>query len=261
MVAWTESTIEIGGTKIHLTRGGKGPPLLVLHHDIGTLERLPFYDALAKSRRARAAPSRARTLAERPDWMRSVRDVAVDLPVAARRARRLATASRWSGSASAAGSRPRWRRWRRARSAGWCWSAPWASSRREGEILDQALVSYIDYVRAGFDDQEAFDARLRRRAADRPARAVGPQPRDDVPHRLEAVHVQPDAAAPAGRRAGAGAGRVGRRRPDRAARVRRALRGGAAAGAGSRSSRAPATASRWSSRTSSPGSSRAFVAG
>jgi len=27
----------------------------------------------------------------------------------------------------------------------------------EGEILDQALVSYIDYVRAGFTDQAAFD--------------------------------------------------------------------------------------------------------
>jgi pimeloyl-ACP methyl ester carboxylesterase len=27
----------------------------------------------------------------------------------------------------------------------------------DGEILDQALVSYIDYVRAGFEDQGAFD--------------------------------------------------------------------------------------------------------
>ena len=27
----------------------------------------------------------------------------------------------------------------------------------EGEILDQALVSYIDYARAGFADQAAFD--------------------------------------------------------------------------------------------------------
>ena len=27
----------------------------------------------------------------------------------------------------------------------------------QGEILDQALVSYIEYVRAGFEDQGAFD--------------------------------------------------------------------------------------------------------
>jgi pimeloyl-ACP methyl ester carboxylesterase len=28
----------------------------------------------------------------------------------------------------------------------------------EGDILDQAIVSYIDYARAGFHDQKAFDA-------------------------------------------------------------------------------------------------------
>ena len=45
------------------------------------------------------------------------------LPISASKRRR------WSGSALAAGSRPRWRRWRRATSNGWCWSARWASSR------------------------------------------------------------------------------------------------------------------------------------
>ena len=42
MSAWTESTIEIAGTKIHMTRGGKGPPVLVLHRDIGALEGIIF---------------------------------------------------------------------------------------------------------------------------------------------------------------------------------------------------------------------------
>ena len=42
-----------------------------------------------------------------------------------------------------------------------------------GEIADQALVSYIDYVRLGFADQEKFDADLRRRAADRPRSSSG----------------------------------------------------------------------------------------
>ena len=45
-------------------------------------------------------------------------------------------------------------------------------SRLQGEIFDQALVSYIDYARAGFTDQAAFDAALRRRAIDRSARAA-----------------------------------------------------------------------------------------
>src|SRR5205807_786535 len=39
---------------------------------------------------------------------------------------------------------------------------------------------------------------LRRRAAHPAPRAVGPQPGDDLPDRVEAVHVQPDAAPSAG---------------------------------------------------------------
>ena len=45
-VAWTDSTVEFAGWKLHLSRAGTGRPALVLHHDIGTLDRLPFYDAL-----------------------------------------------------------------------------------------------------------------------------------------------------------------------------------------------------------------------
>ena len=62
-VDWKSSTVEAGGTKLHLKRGGKGRPLLVLHHETGTLDRLPFYDALAAQlRRAGAAPSRLQPL-------------------------------------------------------------------------------------------------------------------------------------------------------------------------------------------------------
>ena len=70
----------------------------------------------------------------------------------------------------------------------------------EGDIKDQAIVSYIDYAQAGFHDPAAF-ARDLRRCVDRPARRLGSVPRDELPHRLEAVHVQPDPAASAGRRA------------------------------------------------------------
>ena len=48
-VAWTDSTHDIAGTKMHLSRAGRGRPLLILHHDFGTLDRLPFYDSLAAS--------------------------------------------------------------------------------------------------------------------------------------------------------------------------------------------------------------------
>jgi len=41
--------VEAGGTKLHLKRAGRGRPLLVLHHETGTLDDLPFYDTLAAS--------------------------------------------------------------------------------------------------------------------------------------------------------------------------------------------------------------------
>ena len=63
-VDWASSTVEAGGTKLHVKRAGRGRPLLVLHHETGTLDRLPFYDALAgELRRARPAPSRLQPLA------------------------------------------------------------------------------------------------------------------------------------------------------------------------------------------------------
>src|SRR5689334_4158042 len=49
MTAWVERTVEIAGTKVHVTRGGKGPPVLVLHRDIGMPATSSFHDELVKS--------------------------------------------------------------------------------------------------------------------------------------------------------------------------------------------------------------------
>ena len=46
-VDWATTTVEAAGTKLHLMRAGRGRPVLVLHHETGTLDRLPFYDSLA----------------------------------------------------------------------------------------------------------------------------------------------------------------------------------------------------------------------
>src|SRR6267378_4530565 len=51
-VDWTASTIDVAGTKLHVTRAGRGRPVMVPHH--------PGYSR-----------------SERPDWMRSTRDIAV----------------------------------------------------------------------------------------------------------------------------------------------------------------------------------------
>ena len=154
-VTWIESTVEFAGGKLHLSRGGSGRPALVLHHDIGTPDRLPFYDALATTYDVLVPHHPGYSRSQRPEWMRSVRDIAViyrgllselgiDKPaviglgfggwIAAEMA---SMAPRDLSSlvlVGAMGIKP-----------------------PEGDILDQAIVGYIDYARAGFHDQKAFD--------------------------------------------------------------------------------------------------------
>src|SRR5262245_3360869 len=76
-VTWTDSTLELAGSKLHLSRAGKGRPVLVLHHDTGTPERLPFYDALAAKYDVLVPHHPGYGKSERPEWLRSARDVAV----------------------------------------------------------------------------------------------------------------------------------------------------------------------------------------
>ena len=75
-VTWNDTAMTIAGSKLHLTRGGSGRPVLVLHHDIGTPERLPFYDALAQNFDVLIPHHPGWGKSERPQWLRSVRDIA-----------------------------------------------------------------------------------------------------------------------------------------------------------------------------------------
>lgn len=140
--------------------GGDGPPALVLHHDIGAApERPAFYDALARHFTVFAPAHPGYDGAPRPEWMRSVRDMAVVYQgLLAQHA-----ATREPGTVTLIG----------LGFGGWIAAematmAPRAFRRlvlvgamglkpERGEILDQALLSYIDYVRRGFAAQQAFD--------------------------------------------------------------------------------------------------------
>src|ERR1700758_3654928 len=74
---WNVTTNPIAGTKLHLARAGSGRPVLVLHHDIGTPDRLPFYDDLARHFDVLVPHHPGYGKSERPQWLRNVRDVAV----------------------------------------------------------------------------------------------------------------------------------------------------------------------------------------
>ncbi len=154
-VDWKDSTLEAAGTKLHLSRAGKGRPVMVLHHETGTLDRLPFYDALAQHYDVLVPHHPGYSRSERPDWMRSVRDIAViyrgllsELKVA-----NAALVGLGFGG------------WIAAEMAS---MAPADLSRLvlvgamglkppQGDILDLAVTGYMDYARAGFHDQKAFD--------------------------------------------------------------------------------------------------------
>src|SRR5260370_42367008 len=74
---WTETVVEVAGTKLHLARAGCGRPVLVLHHDIGTVDQLAFYDALTARFDVLVPHHPGYGKSERPQWLRSVRDVAI----------------------------------------------------------------------------------------------------------------------------------------------------------------------------------------
>ena len=158
-VNWTDSTIEAAGVKLHLSRAGKGRPVVVLHHETGTLDRLPFYDALATQYDVLVPHHPGYSKSQRPDWMRSVRDIAViyrgllsDLKVskpalvglgfggwiAAEMASMAPADLSHLVLVGAMGIKP-------------------PHGDKGGDILDLAITGYVDYARAGFHDQKAFD--------------------------------------------------------------------------------------------------------
>lgn len=154
-MAWDKTEVEIAGGKVHLSRAGSGAPVLVLHHDIGTLESLPFYDQLAEQFDVLVPNHPGYGRSERPDWMRSVRDVAVVYQTM--------LAGLGIDNANLVG----------LGFGGWIAAematmAPRDANRLilvgamgikppEGDILDQALYNHLEYTRAGFHDQAAYD--------------------------------------------------------------------------------------------------------
>jgi pimeloyl-ACP methyl ester carboxylesterase len=154
-VTWTSETVSIAGVALRIKRAGARSPVLVLHHDIGAPDRQPFHDALA-GRFAVLAPSHpGYDGSERPEWLRSPRDIAV---VYQRLLAQLGLGDvslvglGFGGWIAAEMATMAPRAFRRLVLVGAMGIKP-----ERGEIADQALLSYIDYVRRGFADQSAFD--------------------------------------------------------------------------------------------------------
>ncbi|MBK1657832.1 alpha/beta fold hydrolase [Paracraurococcus ruber] len=155
-VAWQESLLPIAGVQLRLRRAGKGPPLLVLHRDTGTPDQLPAYALLARHFDVLLPEHPGYGQSERPGWMRSVRDLAVTYrwllgALGLSRAALLGLGYGGWVAAEMASMAP-------GDPAQAMLVGPMGIKPPQGEILDQALLSHIDYARAGFHDPKAFEA-------------------------------------------------------------------------------------------------------
>ena len=155
-VVWTDTVKEIAGIKLHVSRAGSGRPVLVLHHDIGTLARLPFYDALAAKFDVVIPHHPGWGKSERPHWMRHPRDIAAIYGwlLADLGCKGVSLIGLGFGGWIAA---------EMASLAPEVYQAlilvgPMGIKPPEGDIADQAIVSYIDYPGSGFHDEAAFAA-------------------------------------------------------------------------------------------------------
>lgn len=150
----TESLVELAGGKVQMLRAGSGRPLFVLHHDIGNPGWLPFYDALAGSFTVHVPSHPGFGQSERPEWMRTVRDMAIlyEWLLQKLRAGPITMVGLGFGG------------WIAAEMAMMCHHSishlvlvnPMGFQPQQGEIFDQFLVNTIDYVRSGFDNQEKY---------------------------------------------------------------------------------------------------------
>ncbi|HKV53324.1 MAG TPA: alpha/beta hydrolase [Candidatus Binataceae bacterium] len=153
----TESFVEIAGGKIQMFKGGSGRPLVVLHHDIGNPGWLPFYDELARDFTVHVPSHPGFGKSDRPEWMRSVRDLAMVYQWLLDELKLGPVAIVGLGFGG----------WIAAEMAMMCHHGvshlvlanPMGFLPKNGEILDQFLINTIDYVRSGFENQDCNVAR------------------------------------------------------------------------------------------------------
>jgi len=74
--AFTETFVEAAGLRIQLRRGGAGPPLLVLHGELGVPGWLSAYAQLADHFTVYVPSLPGFGQSSRPDWIAGVRDLA-----------------------------------------------------------------------------------------------------------------------------------------------------------------------------------------
>jgi pimeloyl-ACP methyl ester carboxylesterase len=153
-MSFTESSVDVVGGKVQLLKDGSGPPVVVFHHDIGNPGWLPYYMELAENHTVYVPSHPGFGKSERPEWARNVRDLAC---IYQRMLKDLGLNSTAAVGLGFGG-------WILAEMATMCHHEfshlvlvnAMGIQPTRGEIIDQFLISTLDYVRAGFADQGQF---------------------------------------------------------------------------------------------------------
>lgn len=154
----TERTVELAGRKLRLLEGGQGEPLVVLHHSTGNPGWLPFHEQLAAGFQVIAPDLPGYGQSERPEWAREARDLAI---LVSQLFEKLGLGSvtlvgtGFGGFVAAELATMDQARLRALVLIGAAGIQP-----DEGEIVDQMLIDYHDYIKAGFRDETAYHSAL-----------------------------------------------------------------------------------------------------
>jgi pimeloyl-ACP methyl ester carboxylesterase len=144
---------------VHFLTSGAGDPLLILHRDVGNPGWLPFYEQMAQRFTVYVPSHPGFDTSERPDWMRSVRDLAVVYQWLVKELQLAATPNSLSVIGLGFGG------WIAAEMATMdhhqlkkmVLVSAMGMKPMRGEIMDQFLVYTTDYIRAGFHDPAKMD--------------------------------------------------------------------------------------------------------
>jgi pimeloyl-ACP methyl ester carboxylesterase len=151
----TEET-RVVDRRIQYLKGGSGAPLLVLHHSTGNPGWLPFYSLLARNFTVYVPDLPGYGQSERPEWAREPRDLGIILNFMLRRLNIERPAAVGLGFGG----------WIAAEMAtmdadvfsSMTLVGPVGIQPTDGEIVDQMLIDYHEYVQAGFHDPARYTA-------------------------------------------------------------------------------------------------------
>lgn len=153
--AHAERTLELAGNNVRVLQGGNGEPVVILHHSTGNVGWLPFFEHLAERFAVTVPDMPGYGQSERPEWAREPRDLAILLNELLDRLdleQVTLVGLGFGGYVAAEMATMNQNRLKRLVLIGSAGLQP-----EKGEIADQMMVDFHEYVRAGFRSDEAYE--------------------------------------------------------------------------------------------------------